>query len=171
MFELLALVTGAATNYGLARIHSRQLLMVIYHAPFRFWRPYLALYDRLESRYTYELLGGKKRFGDYQVFQRKYDESRPHASTDFVRLWNTYALQITRNYMVVLLVGLAVFWKAWWVFCLAFFLVQLVLIAHLRFIKHQDADMFVSTMASLLLSRSDVVKTTDDFMIRSEKLL
>ena len=171
MLELLALITGAATSYSLARIHSRQLLMVIYHAPFRFWRPYLALYDRIESPYTYELLGGEKRFGDYRSFQRKYDESRPHISADFVRLWNTYVLQITRNYMAVFAFSLAVFWRAWWVFCLAFFLVQLALIAHLRFIKYQDAGMILSTMISILLSRGDVVKTTDDYKLRSEKPL
>ena len=150
-FVTLGIVVASGTSLYLANIHSRRLLIVIYHAPFRFWKPYLALYDRLESRYTFELLGGKKRFGAYYAFTAKYDELRPQAQGRFRRLWDVYAWQIGRDYGVVMLMSSLLFWKVWWVFSGTFLLIQAIVLFHLRYVKHYDVDLGVTTVVSVLL--------------------
>lgn len=155
-----ALLSGLISSYYLAAIHSRQLLMVIYHAPFRFWRPYLALYDGLENKYTYELLGGLKRFKSHRAFLAEYQALRPNITKRFRSLWNTNAKQIGRDYGLVLIIALGLFWSVWWAFIGPFLLVQLAAFLHIRFVKDYRADFFASLVVSLMLSKQSERNTT-----------
>lgn len=171
LLATISILCGFITSYYLVIIHSRQLALVAYHVPFRFWQPYLALYDRLECKYTYELLGGSMRFKSYRSFLNEYNALRPNVTNQFRSLWNRHTMQIGRNYGLVLIVALGLFWKVWWLFMLSFMLVQLASIVHLQFIKRQDTQIISNLMLSLLMAQSGVVKTTGDFIKRSEKLL
>jgi uncharacterized protein involved in exopolysaccharide biosynthesis len=79
-----------------------------------------------------------------------------------------YAGQIGRDYGIVAIASLALFWSVWWEFACAFLLVQAIALLVLRFGKCLDPVFLASTMISILLQDSTVVKTTDDFIIRSE---
>ena len=129
-------------------------MTIFYHAPFRFWRPYLSLYDGLESLYSYELLGGEERFKSHQAFLTKYRALRPHADDHFKRLWNGYARQIGLVYGVVLFVSLGLFWSIYWAFIGPFLIVQFVVLADLYFVKRYRADLYVSLVLSLILLKT-----------------
>lgn len=146
-------------------------MAVFYHAPFRFWRPYLALYDGLQNLYSYELLGGEKRFKSHQAFLVRYRNLRPHITKRFRRLWNDYAKRIGLIYGIVLLVSLGLFWSVYWAFIGPFLIVQFVTFAHIYFVKNYRASFFALGVISILLENEIVVKRTDDFIIRSGKLL
>jgi hypothetical protein len=152
LFIVISFLVGLMSSYYLAIIHSRQLLMVIYHAPFRFWRPYLALYDGLENKYTYELLGGSKRFKSHQSFLAEYQALRPHATERFRSLWNAYAKQVGRDYGLVLLVALGLFWSVFWAFVIPFLAIHLVAFFRLHFVQNYRADFFATLHVSLMLS-------------------
>lgn len=147
------ILAGLVSSYYLAIIYSRSFMMIFYHAPFRLWRPYLALYDGLESRYSYELLGGEERFKSHQAFLAKYRALRPYAPERFRSLWNEHARQIGLTYGVVLLVSLGLFWSVYGAFIGPFLIVQFVALAHLYFVKRYRANFFASLMISLLLSK------------------
>lgn len=154
MSIVLAVSFAVVTSAYLSSKYTRLLLVVIYHLPFRFWRPYLALYDGLENRYTYELLGGEKRFKSYKIFLSKYHEIRPTALKGFKALWNTYALEIGRDYIIALVIALGVFWRIWWVFAGSFLLVQLLALSYQRLYKQQDPALVSCAVISILLQRN-----------------
>lgn len=146
-----ALASGLLASYILARDYSRRYLMLIYHAPFRFWRPYLALYDGLNTDYTYELLGGADRFKDYSRFSCLYREKRPHVTGHFTRLWDTYFKQIVVSYGLTVIVSLVLFWSVWWQFVGPFVLVQLATFIYERIFHHQDPAFVSCGLLSILL--------------------
>lgn len=148
------ILAGLISSYYLAVIYSRSFMMIFYHAPFRFWRPYLALYDGLESRYSYELLGGEERFKSHQAFLAKYRALRPYAPERFRSLWNEHARQIGLAYGTVHLVSLGLFWNVYWAFIGPFLIVQLVALAHLYFVKRYRSDFFGTLIVSILFERS-----------------
>ena len=152
LLVVISVLAGLISSYYLAVIHSRQLLMVIYHTPFRFWRPYFALYDGLENRYTYELLGGSKRFKSHRAFLAEYQTLRPNVIKRFRSLWNTNAKQIGRDYGLVLIVALGLFWSVFWAFIGPFLLVQLAAILRIHYVKNYRADFFAALLVSLMLS-------------------
>ena len=151
MFEIVVTTVGVIAGCTLAKIHSRQLMLLFYHFPFYFIRPYLYLYDRLESQYTYELLGGGERFKSYKAFQGIFQDKRTYVTEQFRSLWSTYAMQAGRDYGLVLLVALGLFWSVFWAFIVPFLLVQFVAFLRIYFVKKYRADFFASLMVSLLL--------------------
>lgn len=150
---LLAIIVGLISSYYLAVIYMRQFMTIFYHTPFRFWRPYLALYDRLESRYSYELLGSEKRFKSHRAFLATYRALRPYAAGHFRRLWDGYARRIGLVYGAVFVVSLGLFWSVYWAFIGPFLIVQGMTFAHLYFVKQYRADFFASLVLSLILSK------------------
>ena len=169
MLIVLAVLFAVITSAYLSSKYTRLLLVVIYHLPFRFWQPYLALYDRLENHYTFELLGGERRFKSYEIFLSEYNTIRPTAIERFRTLWNLYALHIGRDYIIALVIALGVFWRIWWVFAGSFLLVQLLALSYQRLYKQQDpAFLSCAVISILLLKETRVVKTTGYFMKRSE---
>lgn len=153
MFEIVVTTAGVIAGRTLAKIHSRQLMLLFYHFPFYFIRPYLYLYDRLESQYTYELLGGGERFKSYKAFQSIFQDKRTYVTEQFRSLWGVYAKQVGRDYGLVLLVALGLFWSVFWAFIVPFLLIQTVAFLHVYFVKKYRADFFASLMVSLLLER------------------
>lgn len=169
MLIILAVLFAVITSAYLSSKYTRLLLVVIYHLPFRFWRPYLSLYDGLENHYTFELLGGERRFKSYEIFLSEYHTIRPTAVERFKALWNTYARQIGRDYIIAFVIALGVFWRIWWVFAGSFLLVQLLALSYQRLYKHQDPAFLSCVVISILLQKETrVVKTTGDFIKRSE---
>lgn len=168
MSAIVALTAGILFSSYLAVVRLRQAMIVTYHAPFRFWRPYLRLYDGLENGYNYELLGGEKRFGSRSAYHGEFQKLRPGVTHQFCELWDKYALGIIRSYGLALAISLVLFWGVWWVFLLSFMALQLCAFMYLYFRKKYHAHYFASLMLSLLFERSRVVKTTDDFIKRSE---
>ncbi len=148
----LALLAGSISSYYLAVIRFRQLMVVIYHLPFRFWQPYTALYDALEDRSTYELLGGKERFKSHRAFLSMYHARRPFVAEQFRSLWGVYAKQVGRDYGLVLLVALGLFWSVFWAFIVPFLAIQLVTFLRLHLVQNYRADFFATLLVSLMLS-------------------
>jgi|JI10StandDraft_1071094.scaffolds.fasta_scaffold321343_2 hypothetical protein len=148
----LALLAGSISSYYLAVIRFRQLVLVVYHIPFRFWQPYTALYDALEDRSTYELLGGKERFKSHKAFLSMYRDKRSIVTGQFRSLWNAYAKQVGRDYGLVLLVALGLFWSVFWAFIIPFLVIQLVTFLRLHLVQNYRADFFAILLVSLMLS-------------------
>jgi hypothetical protein len=152
LFIVVSALVGFISSYYLAAIHSRQLLVVIYHVPFRFWRPYLALYDGFENKYTYELLGGSTRFKSNRSFLDDYQALRPYATERFRKLWDAYAKHIGRDYGLVLLAALGLFWNVFWPFIVPFLVIQLIAFLRLHFIQNYRAGFFAVAMISVLFA-------------------
>lgn len=152
MMWILSVASGIISSYLLACVYSRQLLVTLYHTPFRFTHSYLDLYDKLENRYTYKLLGGSKHFKSYKAFLRMYQDRRPFVAMQFRGLWNTYAKQIGRDYGLVLLVALGLFWSVLWAFVIPFLAIHLVAFFRLHFVQNHRADFFATLLVSLMLS-------------------
>lgn len=150
----LAALSGIISSYYLVVIRLQQLMVVIYHTPFRFWVPYLSLYEKLETRHTYELLGGKERLKSHKDFLVRYQAMHPYATGHFKSLWDVYARQIGRDYGLVLLVALWLFWSVFWTFIGPFVTVQLLAFLHIRFVKNYRADFFASLTVSLMLAKA-----------------
>lgn len=146
-----AILAALLSSYYLSALHSRQLLILFYHLPFRFWRPYTLLYDGLESTYTYELLGGKQRFKSHTAFLNDYRKLRLHVAERFRGLWSLYARRTGRDYGLVFLVALGLFWSVWWLFAFTFLVVQAVALLYMRYVNKCDIDLAVSAVVSLLL--------------------
>lgn len=146
-----AILAALLSSYYLSALHSRQLLILFYHLPFRFWRPYTLLYDGLESRYAYELLGGKQRFESHAEFLSNYRQLRPHVTERFKGLWSIYARRAGRDYGLVFLMALGLFWSVWWLFAFTFIVVQAVALLYMRYVNKCDIDLAVSAVVSLLL--------------------
>ena len=146
----LATLAGTVAGYYLATIHSRQVMILIFHLPFRFWRPYLTLYDGLESHYTYELLGGKERFKSHKEFLNKYRKQRQYVTNRFRRLWNAYAKQVGRDYGVVLIVGLGLFWRVWWAFLGPLVLVGIITFTYGYIAKKYRPDFLACVLLSVM---------------------
>lgn len=149
----IAILAALFSSYYLSALHSRQLLILFYHLPFRFWRPYTLLYDGLESTYTYELLGGKQRFKSHTAFVNDYRKLRPHVAERFRGLWSLYARRTGRDYGLVFLVALGLFWSVWWAFIVPFLLIQFVALFYLRFVRNYRGDFFANLMVSLILAQ------------------
>ena len=60
-------------------------------------------------------------------------------------------MQAGRDYGLVLLVALGLFWSVFWAFIVPFLLVQFVAFLRIYFVKKYRADFFASLMVSLLL--------------------
>lgn len=148
----LGIIAGLISSYYLAVIRFRQLMVIAYHLPFRFWRPYTARYDALENRSTYELLGGKERFKSHRAFLSMYRARRPFVTEQFRSLWNAYAKQVGRDYGLVLLVALGLFWSVFWAFIAPFLVIQLVTFLRLHLVQNYRADFFATLLVSLMLS-------------------
>lgn len=153
---ILAIVCGLIASGYLVLVRFNQLMMVIYHAPFRFWRPYLALYDGLENKYTYELLGGEKRFGSHTKFLKKYRSFRPEATKRFKALWDSYARKVGRDYGLVLIVGLALLWSVWWAFIVPVLIVIVVRFFLNYFLQKNGPTFYAETVLSILFSKHNV---------------
>ena len=149
---LLSAIAGAISGFALARLFGQQLMLVLYHAPFRFWRPYSTLYERLGTQYSYELLGGNKSFKNRQAFTSLHEKHRYQVNDRFKRLWNAYVTKIAQSYLLVLLVALVLLWGVYWPFIVSFVLVQLISLSYDRYAKNQDLDLHVTLMLSLLIS-------------------
>lgn len=152
---MIALIASAGfiSSFCLGIIHSRRLLMVVYHLPFRFWRPYLPLYDELGTRNTYELLDGPNRFGGHSAFMRYYAVLRPQATSRFEALWDASVRHAGRDYIIVLVMSIALFWAQYGAFIGPFLIVQLVAMGYLRIVKRRGIDFFSMLVLGILLAR------------------
>lgn len=155
MLEVIALLLGATCGFALAKLFGQQLMLVLYHSPFRFWRPYIVLYERLDSQYSYELLGGDKLFEDHKAFINLHEKQKRQANERFKRLWGTHAFKLAKVYGLVLLVALALFWSASWIFIVSFIVVQLISLSYDRYVKKQDLDLYVTLMLKFILMESE----------------
>lgn len=151
-FELIALLVGVTSGVLLVKLYGQILMLVLYHFPFRFWRPYSVLYEKLDSEYSYNLLGGDKLFKNFREFIHLHEKQRDRFNDRFRRLWDAYALKIVLAYSLVLLAALALFWSVYEAFIVSFMIVQLVGMFYDRYAKNQDLDLYVTLMLKLILT-------------------
>lgn len=128
-------VVGSIASYYLASLRSRQLLILIYHLPYRFWRSYRELYESFETKFTYEMIG-RKNYKNHQYFLVQYNKRKMHVEERFKTLWNKNAYFIIRDYGLTLTVSMALFWNNYWAFIIPFVLVQTGHLIYVRFYKN-----------------------------------
>lgn len=145
------LVVGLCFNRN--RVHRAMLLA--HHLPFRFWRSYSALYDAVESRFTYEMISkpSEETFAD---FLRRYDMARPHAVSHFKAIWDSLALQVGRDYAIVLIAAVCVFRQDFLPFGLVFLTSQILSAFYIHFYMRHDLDLFAILMVQIILGKMQV---------------
>lgn len=136
-----AVLTGLLSGILLSRFRVRQLVLLIYHLPYRFWRHYGELYDTVCNELQKDLLNS-------------YHKPQPRAQSHFKNLWDAFALQVGRDYIVVVLASLALFWSNYVAFILPFVLVQTIYAGYLYFYKQYRLDFFAILMIGLLIKQS-----------------
>lgn len=99
---IFSVITGLCIGLYFNRNRVHRAMLLAYHLPFRFWRSYSVLYDAVESRFTYDMISkpSEETFAD---FLRRYDIARPHAVSHFKAIWDSLALQVGRDYAIVLI--------------------------------------------------------------------
>jgi hypothetical protein len=130
-------------------------MLLAHHLPFRLWRSYAALYDAVESRFTYEMIG-KPSEETLADFLRRYDIARPHAVSHFKTIWDALALQVGRDYVIALVVAACVFRQDFLLFGLVFLTSQILSAFYIHFCKHHDLDLFAILMVQIILGKMQV---------------
>lgn len=74
----------------------------------------------------------------------------------FRMLWNEYAKQVGRDYCLVFLVALGLFWSVYWAFVLPFLAIHTFAIIYLYFVKKYHADYFSVLLISILLANDPI---------------
>lgn len=148
-------ISAVIIGLVVSRMVSKQLLLVIYMLPFRFWRAFRILYDELESSFNYELLGGDKRFKSKKSFSTIYEQGRTNIDQRFEQRWNAYIKPIAITHGIVAILAIALLQKASLLFLALYTAVQLLSLAYLRYSKKYDAGYFSVLMVSLLLVDSE----------------
>jgi hypothetical protein len=141
-----------------ARYRLRELMLVAYHLPYRLWRPYEALYDAAETKFTYEMVsdGSHKSHKDFLVDYRKH---QPYAAACFKSSWDVFTRLIGRDYAAVVIVSLVLFWRDYWAFTIPFVSVQAGYFVYLHFYKEYRLYYHVVLMIRVLISeRQRIVK-------------
>jgi len=148
---LLALLTGTISSFALARLRFQYLLLVLYHAPYRFWRSYNVLYEEAETTFTYEMIGSKQ-YKNNKDFLIQYRKLKQHAETRFKRLWDKYAYFVVRDYGIVLVAFGLLFFYYYWAFIGPFMLVQVGYWFYLHFFKKHDYQLFKIFMIEAVMN-------------------
>jgi hypothetical protein len=150
--SILALCAGLLLGLLFSRFRLKQVLLLAYHTPFRFWHSYEELYDAAESRFTYEMIDDDSS-KSHVDFLSSYQEFQPQAESSFKKLWNTFAWQVGRDYGIVFVVSLLIFWNNYFIFLVPFMSVQAIYFMYLYFHKHHRFDFFALLMISMLLAK------------------
>lgn len=146
---IIPVTAGILVGYYLVVIRSRQLLLVLYHLPYIFWRSYKDLYDATGTKFTFEMIG-RKRFKNHKDFLIQYEELSQQSETRFKAIWGKHAYFIIRDYGIVLAVSTALFWHNYYAFIGPFILTQIIYLLYLHFYKKYDFYIFKIMMIELI---------------------
>lgn len=155
MFETAILpLSFAGLLFGLlfSWFRLRQLVLLAYHVPFRFWRSYDELYDVAGTKLTYEIVDDDSS-KDYADFLGRYYRFQPYAKGRFRGLWNTLAWEVGRDYGIVLATSLILLRGDCLTFIVPFALVQAAYFTYLHFYKQRRLDFFVILMIRTMLPK------------------
>lgn len=152
---ILSAIAGLVVGLYFNRNRVHRAMLLTHHLPFRFWRSYATLYDVVESRFTYEMIGklSEETFAD---FLRRYDIARPHAVNHFKAIWDSLALQVSRDYVIVLIAAACVFRQDFLPFGLMFLTSQILSAFYIHFCKHHDLDLFAILMVQIILGKMQI---------------
>jgi hypothetical protein len=150
---IISILAGLIMGLVFARFRIRQLLLAAHHLPYRFWRSYDELYDAAESKFTYDMVGDSPQ-DSHADFLISYHKSQPNAKSRFKSIWDAFAWQLGRDYGLVLLASLALFWSNYLAFIGPFIAVQLGYFIYLRFRKQYRLDFFAILMIGMVLEES-----------------
>lgn len=132
---------------------------MITHARFYFNNSYPSLYEKLHGDYTYELLGGRNRFGSFATYSAQHNRVGRTANQRFKKLYGLYSAKTTRDYGLCLIASLVLLWPVWWAFMVMFLLVHIAHYLRLRSRQQYDLNTVVTLVYSLVLEgRTKTIK-------------
>ncbi len=150
-FNLFGIICGGVLSYYLIAIRSRRLLLVtstIYHIVFGNRITSYMMRPKLSSPTKWWATVQAKTM---QAFCARYRKLQPHATSRLNSLWNALAWQVGRDYGIVFIASLALFWSNYLAFIAPFLIVQVAWFVYLYFYKRYRLDFYAILMVSLLL--------------------
>lgn len=148
-----ALIAGLLIGWWLARRHIDHLLVVYYHFKFREPKQYLQLYDAQDSMLTFEMMRGQKNPPkDYAEYLRWHQKCRPGAGKTFRKYWNDLIKQLARDYLLLMVIPLALFITNWLYFLFPLILLHLGYFIHRHFVKHNRLGFYSILIQTLVIN-------------------
>lgn len=148
---VIAVIAGGVVSYYLAVIRMKQAVIVVTHARFYLSNSYFSLYERLQSHYSYELLGSRDRFGSFAKYATQHDRVGRTANQRFKKLYGVYSAKTIRDYGLCLIASLVLFWPVWVAFIITFLAVQVIYLTYLRVHQNYNLDTLTTLVYGLVL--------------------